>query len=125
MKSTQGNEWHPWLKMFTILAIPAGLLLAPMGFFGLGGDSNNSIVVFLGVVMGLVIPIGIIGAAVHTLRVSDYFRRWSEVTGKDRLFAYLAIYMGLNMFIALLVVAPFMRFITDAVGGGLGVSNRS
>lgn len=114
-------EWHPWLKMFTILAIPAGLLLAPMGFFSFGGDSNNSIVVFLGVIAGLAIPIGIIGAAIHTLKVSDYFRKWSSVTGKDRLIAYVAIYFGVNMFIALFLVAPFMRFVTDAVGGGLGV----
>lgn len=124
MNNSQGNEWHPWLKMFTILSIPAGFLFLLMSC-GAFNSSNDPFVSFLTGVVSLILPIGGIYAGFHTLKVTDYFRRWSMVTGKDRFIAYFAIYLGINLAIALFFVAPFTRFLTDAVGGGLGISSRN
>lgn len=123
MNTDQGNEWHPWLKMFTIFAIPAGLLLAGSSSCGAFGSGRPEDV--LGGIFMLIVSVGGIFAAIRTLKVTDYFRRWSTVSGSDKLMAYWAIYLGICLFIALFFVAPFTRFLTDAVGGGLGVSNRS
>ncbi len=121
MHTSTEPEWHPWLKLFTIMSIPVGLICLIPGCSFLS-DSDY----MLDGIGLLVLGVAVIAAGINTLRATDYFRRWnSGVSQRDKLIAYIAIYLGVNMTIALFFVAPFMRFITDAVGGGLGVNRRA
>lgn len=106
------SEWHPWLKLFTILAIPAGLMFSIGGWASLStGDSTGLPLLAVGIATIL--------ASVYALQTTDFYRRWNiGISSAARLAAYLAIYMGVMLTLALFFVAPFMRFITDAVGGG-------
>lgn len=125
-------EWHPWLKLFTIMAIPEGLLFTfpnCLLIFEIGNAPNplGALLIWVVSILLSILPgAALIWASVHTLQATDYFRRWnSGVSQRDKWIGYVTIYFGVMMTIALFFVAPFMRFITDTVGGGLGVSRRS
>jgi hypothetical protein len=115
------DEWHPWLKLFTIMGVPAGLLfLIPSTidiydalFKGFGtGDYLTDI---FNILWGGII----LYASIRTLGKTDYFRKWSScVSLSDKIFAYIAIIMGFGVCIGLIFAAPIYRFMTDSIGGG-------
>ena len=118
---SQQPEWHPWLKMFTILGIVGGAIFTYASFVSLSEkESGSGQVVLLFLVLG---P-GSIVESIYTLYATDFYRRWRGVPLWKKLIAVLPIYVGLNVAVALFLITPFTRFITDAIGGGLGMSRR-
>ena len=116
MNTSEQSEWHPWLKLFTILAIfPGSCLWFIMGVTGGGRTSSLFWLLFTATIF----PVMMIIAAIYTLRVTDYFRRWNYgISKRDRAIGQFPIIIGIMVAIALFFVAPFMRFITDLIGGG-------
>lgn len=114
MNTSTEPERHPWLLTFTIMAIPAGLLFLLGGWAGGSSGDSLGFLYFVGGVATLI-------ASPYALIATDLYRRWdSGIPSQVRFAAYLAIYVGVLMSIALFFVTPFVRFITDAVGGGPG-----
>lgn len=94
------------------MAIPAGLIFLLGGITGLSTGDSIGLLIFVGGVATLT-------ASIYALKATDFYRHWnSGVSPQAKLAAILAIYMGIMMTIALFFLAPFMRFITDAVGSG-------
>ncbi len=112
MTTSHNPEWHPWLKLFTILAIfPGSVLWFLIGMEGVKSDFD--------ICFGLVMPVGMILVAIRTLSVTDFFRRWDNgLSQRDRSIGMIAIILGAMIAIALFFASPFFRLITDWIGGG-------
>lgn len=112
-----GQEHHPWLKMFTIMGIPLGLLVFIFGFGAF--DEMQPLIGRIGASLLWLVGAFIIYACIRTLKRTDYFRYWRVGLKKsDKYYAYFAITLGVYMTIALIFVVPVMRLVTDLVGGG-------
>ena len=116
MNTSTEPELHPWLLTFTIMAIPAGLAFLIGGWAGASSGEFSAFLYFVGGVATLI-------ASPYALISTDLYRHWdSGISSQVRFAAYLAIYVGVLMSIALFFVTPFVRFIADAVGGGPGAN---
>ena len=120
---TSYPEHHPWLKIFTVLAIVAGGLVFVGGLAALSNAYDSEAVLYgLLAAMG---GVGIAWAGVHTLRVTGGFRQWdSGVSERDKAIGTLCIVIGAYISIGLIFALPFMRFVEGTVGEGLGVRRR-
>lgn len=116
-------EHHPWLRIFTVLSILAGALVAVAGLAALSDPYDSEAVLYgsLATIGG----IGIVWAGIHTLRATEGFKRWdSGVSERDKAIGTLCIVLGAYISIGLIFALPFIRFVEGTVGEGLGVRRR-
>lgn len=104
-------EWHPWLKLFTTMAMVAGLItILPICLMASSISDLLGAVLFM--MLNVAPGVALIWASLHTLKATDHFRRWnSGVSQRDKLIGYVVIFFGIAMTIALFFAIPFMRFI--------------
>jgi hypothetical protein len=124
MEANEEIEYHPFLEYFTIMAIPGTLLLVcPFSSCGASLGSGNEVleIIYFFVSRGLILTIPI-WASIHTLQITKFFKHWNNgIKTRDKLIAYIAIYIGVSFAIALFFIGPFYRSI-NSLGESIGSS---
>ncbi len=97
-------ENHPWLKYFSIMAIPAG------AFWTLGGLTRFD----LNLVVG---PLAI-ASSFYTLRKTTYFRYWETISGINKAIGWFCVLNGVIISLITFFIIPFFKPFTDQLGQG-------
>lgn len=105
---------HPWLKLFTVMSISASLFFLLIGLA----------LVFVSPLAGLgLLLLGCvtIAASIHTLRVTDYLKHWrSELSRRDRIIGYIAIFIGPISYIPYLLGLPIAVVVSPTDENAVG-----
>lgn len=93
------EEYHPWMKGFTIATLVVGII-AIFVAFSLFGDSSS---VGGGFLLLIVAGLAIWGSS-WILKISDGFKRWSRLSSMQKFVGILVMIVGCYIGIAFIVV---------------------
>jgi len=101
-------ESHRFLRLFTMMAVPAGILFIGAPLLFLREKVESGAFIFLAAAMAA-LGVALIVGSVHTLRVTNEFRNWNHgLSRRQKVIPWLILTIGGWMSLAFFFVIPFI-----------------